>query len=43
MPFGEGDVQKMMAIREHDDGTFETTYHGDFSFVPMLEKRAAKK
>ena len=43
MPFGEGDIQKMMAIKEQEDGSFTTTYHGDFSFVPMLEKRAAKK
>jgi protein-L-isoaspartate(D-aspartate) O-methyltransferase len=43
MPFGDGDIQKMMAIKEEEDGSFTTTYHGDFSFVPMLEKRAAKK
>ena len=43
MPFGEGDIQKMMAIKEEEDGSFTTTYHGDFSFVPMLEKRATKK
>ena len=43
MPFGDGDIQKMMAIKEEEDGSFTTTYHGDFSFVPMLEKRASKK
>jgi protein-L-isoaspartate(D-aspartate) O-methyltransferase len=43
MPFGEGDVQKMMVVQEQEDGTFNSTYHGDFSFVPMLEKRATRK
>lgn len=43
MPFGEGEIQKMMAVHEQEDGSFTTTYHGDFSFVPMLEKRVAKK
>ena len=39
MPYGEGEVQQMMLIEELPDGTFKTELHGDFSFVPMLEKR----
>lgn len=41
MPFGDGDIQQMMLVQEHDDGTFSSSYHGDFSFVPMLEKRTS--
>jgi protein-L-isoaspartate(D-aspartate) O-methyltransferase len=41
MPFGEG-VSQMTVIREKDNGEFEMTQHGEFSFVPMLEKRDSK-
>jgi protein-L-isoaspartate(D-aspartate) O-methyltransferase len=41
MPFGEGDIQKMMVVKEEDDGSFSTSYHGEYSFVPMLEKRTS--
>ncbi len=39
MPYGEGEVQQMMLIEELPDGTFKSELHGNFSFVPMLEKR----
>lgn len=39
MPYGEGEVQQMMVITEKDDGSFVSELHGNFSFVPMLEKR----
>lgn len=39
MPYGEGDVQQMMVIEEKKDGSFQSQLHGNFSFVPMLEKR----
>jgi protein-L-isoaspartate(D-aspartate) O-methyltransferase len=39
MPYGEGDVQQMMVITEAEDGSFTSELHGNFSFVPMLEKR----
>ncbi len=39
MPFGEGEVQQMMVITEAEDGSFTSELHGNFSFVPMLEKR----
>lgn len=39
MPFGEGEVQQMMVIEELTDGSFQSDLHGNFSFVPMLEKR----
>jgi len=39
MPFGEGEVQQMMVIQEQADGNFHTEVHGNYSFVPMLEKR----
>jgi protein-L-isoaspartate(D-aspartate) O-methyltransferase len=41
MPFGEG-VSQMTVIREKEDGEFEISQHGEFSFVPMLENRDAK-
>jgi protein-L-isoaspartate(D-aspartate) O-methyltransferase len=41
MPYGQGDVQRMMVIEEKEDGSFETSFHGEFSFVPMLEKRTS--
>jgi protein-L-isoaspartate(D-aspartate) O-methyltransferase len=41
MPFGEGEIQKMMVVKEEEDGSFTTSYHGEFSFVPMLEKRTS--
>ena len=43
MPFGEGEVQQMMVVQEQVDGTFTSSNHGDFSFVPMLEKRTSAK
>jgi protein-L-isoaspartate(D-aspartate) O-methyltransferase len=43
MPFGEGEVQQMMVIKEQPDGSFETSYHGEYSFVPMLEKRSSSQ
>jgi len=43
MPFGDGEIQKMMVVQEQEDGSFTSSYHGDFSFVPMLEKRASRK
>lgn len=39
MPYGEGEVQQMMVIEEMPDGSFQSELHGNFSFVPMLEKR----
>lgn len=39
MPFGEGEVQEMMRITELPNGDFKSEVHGQFSFVPMLEKR----
>jgi protein-L-isoaspartate(D-aspartate) O-methyltransferase len=39
MPYGEGEVQQMMVIEEQEDGSFDSSLHGSFSFVPMLEKR----
>lgn len=39
VPFGEGAIQEMMTIDETPDGEFITAAHGEFSFVPMLEKR----
>lgn len=42
MPFGEGEIQEMMVVRESDSGEFVSEVHGKFSFVPMLEKRNSK-
>lgn len=39
MPFGEGEVQQMMVVKEEEDGSFTSELFGKFSFVPMLEKR----
>ncbi len=39
MPFGEGELQQMMVVEEDEDGSFHSQMHGEFSFVPMLEKR----
>jgi len=39
MPYGEGEVQQMMVVEELADGSFDSRLHGQFSFVPMLEKR----
>ncbi len=39
MPYGEGEVQQMMVIEEKEDGSFSSQLFGNFSFVPMLEKR----
>jgi protein-L-isoaspartate(D-aspartate) O-methyltransferase len=41
MPYGQGEVQQMMVIDEKEDGSFESSFHGEFSFVPMLEKRTS--
>lgn len=41
MPYGEGEVQQMMVVQEQEDGAFTSSYHGEFSFVPMLEKRTS--
>jgi hypothetical protein len=41
MPFGDGEIQQMMVVKEEEDGSFATSYHGEFSFVPMLEKRTS--
>ncbi|MFM7106899.1 MAG: protein-L-isoaspartate(D-aspartate) O-methyltransferase [Flavobacteriales bacterium] len=41
MPYGEG-VSQMTMIKEKENGEFEVSQHGEFSFVPMLEKRDAK-
>ena len=41
MPFGDGKVQQMMVVEEKPDGTFQSELHGNFSFVPMLEKRTS--
>jgi protein-L-isoaspartate(D-aspartate) O-methyltransferase len=43
MPFGEGEKQEMTLIQEDADGNFQNTYYGEFSFVPMLEKRSNTK
>jgi len=43
MPFGEGDKQEMTLIQEDAEGNFQNTYFGEFSFVPMLEKRSNTK
>lgn len=39
MPYGEGEVQQMMVVKEEEDGSFTSELFGKFSFVPMLEKR----
>lgn len=41
MPYGEGEIQQMMVIQETEDGEFNSEFHGNFSFVPMLEKRTS--
>jgi protein-L-isoaspartate(D-aspartate) O-methyltransferase len=41
MPYGEGEVQQMMVVTENPDGSFDSSFHGNFSFVPMLEKRTS--
>jgi protein-L-isoaspartate(D-aspartate) O-methyltransferase len=41
MPYGEGETQQMMVVAEKEDGSFESSFHGQFSFVPMLEKRTS--
>jgi protein-L-isoaspartate(D-aspartate) O-methyltransferase len=43
MPFGEGEKQEMTLIQEDKEGNFQNTYYGEFSFVPMLEKRSNTK
>ena len=40
---GEGEKQEMTLIQEDDEGNFQNTYYGEFSFVPMLEKRSNTK
>ncbi len=39
MPYGEGEIQQMMVVKEDEHGVFQSQLHGHFSFVPMLEKR----
>jgi protein-L-isoaspartate(D-aspartate) O-methyltransferase len=41
MPYGEGEIQQMMVIQETEEGAFNSEFHGNFSFVPMLENRTS--
>ena len=40
IPVGEGDVQKMYRMVKQEDGSLSQEYHGEFSFVPMLQNVA---
>ena len=40
IPLGGGDVQKMLRIIKHDDGSLEEQEFGDFRFVPLLKEKA---
>jgi len=40
IPVGEGGVQTMLRIERTEGGEFAEASHGDFRFVPMLERRA---
>lgn len=40
IPVGEGDVQVMRALQRNAAGQWEATDHGNFRFVPMLERKA---
>ena len=39
IPVGDLQVQRMLKLKKNDDGSLETTEHGDFAFVPMLEDK----
>lgn len=41
IPVGEKS-QEMILLIKNTDGTIQTSNHGDFSFVPMLEDKAGK-
>jgi len=41
IPVGEKYQEMILLIKNHDE-TIQTTNHGDFSFVPMLEDKAGK-
>jgi len=43
IPLGEGKTQIMTEIVKNSDTEFTKIEHGNFSFVPMLEKREFKK
>lgn len=40
IPIGEGDQQVMTVYDHVEEGNWQKEVHGDFSFVPMLEKTA---
>jgi len=40
IPVGGRDQQVMTSIKKTDDGDCETTEHGDFVFVPLLDNRS---
>lgn len=37
IPVDEGEVQRMMRITKHKDGTLSEELFEEFSFVPMLQ------
>jgi len=37
IPFGEGEVQKMIRIKRLDNNEFEKETFSNFTFVPMLK------
>ncbi len=39
VPVGDGKSQKMLLIEKKGDNDFKESYHGEFSFVPMLEDK----
>ncbi len=39
-PVGKGDIQVMISLQKKADDIFETTEHGHFRFVPLLEDKA---
>lgn len=41
IPLGAGDVQTMLVIDRHLDGSFHRSEHGRFRFVPMLADKQA--
>jgi protein-L-isoaspartate(D-aspartate) O-methyltransferase len=40
IPVGEGDIQRMLLIRRHADGSVSRSDEGSFRFVPMLADKA---
>lgn len=40
IPLGEGEKQEMLKITKVAEEKYETKSYGDFSFVPMLEKKS---